>query len=92
MTTPTGEKRMISFEELMQDLKYALRAIRRSPGYAGLVVLTLAFGIAANTTMHLNGRPPKCNNQNHKIFMRCVATWGSVRLRSSSKCLGCVNF
>ncbi|MDA0327422.1 MAG: tetratricopeptide repeat protein [Gemmatimonadetes bacterium] len=46
-----GERRMVSFEEVFQDLKYALRAVRKSPGYAGLVVITLAFGIAANTTI-----------------------------------------
>ncbi|MDX1494196.1 MAG: ABC transporter permease [Longimicrobiales bacterium] len=38
-------------DELRQHLKYTFRAIRRAPGYAGLVVLTLAFGIAANTTI-----------------------------------------
>lgn len=42
---------MVSLEEVRQDVKYALRSVRNAPGYAGLVVLTLAFGIAANTTM-----------------------------------------
>jgi putative ABC transport system permease protein len=42
---------MMSFDEFRQDLKYAWRSVRNAPGYAGLVVLTLAFGIAANTTM-----------------------------------------
>ena len=44
-------REMMSMDELRQDLKVAFRAIRRAPGYAGLVVLTLAFGIAANTTI-----------------------------------------
>lgn len=44
-------RKMMSFDEVRQDLRYAVRSIRKSPGYAGLVVLTLAFGIAANTTM-----------------------------------------
>ena len=42
---------MMSFDEFRQDLKYAWRSLRKAPGYAGLVVLTLAFGIAANTTI-----------------------------------------
>lgn len=42
---------MMSFDEVQQDVRYAFRSIRKAPGYAGLVVLTLAFGIAANTTM-----------------------------------------
>ncbi|MEM7416156.1 MAG: ABC transporter permease [Gemmatimonadota bacterium] len=44
-------REVMSFDELRLDLKYALRSIKKTPGYAGLVVLTLAFGIAANTTM-----------------------------------------
>ena len=42
---------MMSFDEIRQDVTYAIRAVRKAPGYAGLVVLTLAFGIAANTTI-----------------------------------------
>ena len=45
------ERRTMSMEEFVQDLKYAFRTLRGAPGYAGLVVLTLAFGIAANTTI-----------------------------------------
>ena len=38
-------------EDLVQDLKYAVRTLVRTPTYTLVVVLTLAAGIAANTTI-----------------------------------------
>jgi hypothetical protein len=35
-----------------QDLKYAARSLRRTPGFAAAVIVTLALGIGANATIY----------------------------------------
>jgi predicted permease len=41
----------LAIESLFQDVKYAIRHVRRSPGFAVSAILTLAIGIGANAAM-----------------------------------------
>jgi putative ABC transport system permease protein len=44
-------RRVLWFEDLQKDLRYALRTVRQSPLFAATVILTLALGIGATAAI-----------------------------------------
>ena len=70
----------LRLEDLTQDLRFAVRALRKSPGFAAAVIVTLGLGIGANAAMfgvvdRLMFRP--------YAYLRDPATAHRVYLRST---------
>src|SRR5215510_11460320 len=73
-------------DEAAQDLRYTVRSLRRMPGFAIVVVVTLALGIGANTALFsvANAVLIKPLSVPHaERLVRSVTDYNGVRMNSS---------
>lgn len=74
-------------DTLLRDFKFALRTLRRSPGFALTTVITLALGIGATTTIfsvvdHVLFRPLAYPNADRLVLLLQRGSEGNQRLVS----------
>lgn len=75
-------------DELLQDIRYAMRGLRRSRGFTTVAALSLGFGIGATTTLFsvidaLDLRPLPYRDAERLVWL------GEVRPSDDRSCPGC---
>src|SRR5262245_2774159 len=66
-------------ETLWRDLRYALRTLRRNPGFAAVAALTMALGIGANTAIFSIISATLIRELPYKEGDRLVTVWEKSR-------------
>lgn len=73
-----------AIDELVQDIRYSVRILRRAPGFTSVAVLTLALGIGANTAVFSVAdaavfRPLPYRSPERLAYLRNVVDAGTPR-------------
>jgi predicted permease len=66
-------------DELRQDVRYAIRALHRSPGFAAVAIVTLALGIGVNTAVFSVVRSVLLEPLPFRDAARIVRVWHANR-------------
>ncbi|MGH9521128.1 MAG: ABC transporter permease [Terriglobales bacterium] len=68
-----------------QDVRYALRSLRKSPGYALVAILALAIGIGSNATIFVTVNAMLLRPLPFRDLDRIVFAWTTVPARGASR-------